>query len=639
MEHMMKLRSGERGQALLLVTLSLFAMCGLLGLAVDLGWSYFIQKSAQNAADSAALSAAYQALCTSPTSCGSAPGETVPITCGNVTCQQSAPCASGTSNNLSYGCSFGQQNGFMPTGDGGRQNVMIAADLGPVIRYQDKTIVPICAPSSGVLVGCIEYRVTVRAAEVIPQLFSAVLGNTTALPSARATAAVVQTLVNGSLITLDRENSLGPPGTPSPIAAPNGMVISGPLPSPVPLVNGGPIFVPSFVSTTGMGGTNTFSILPDGPQFLDPLRGYGQPPIPTTDPDGQCGKSLCTYAVINADFSGTGGIYQCLPGVPVCQISLSAPPFGKGGAPLPSGNYFPASLTATNCNGNTCFPAFGGGQLTISHNTVAFNDPATSFGYYFFYGGLNVAGGKTFMGPGEYVFVGAGPPVGTGDSLSTSGTAEIDGAGAIMIFTGASGAFTGTPFIAVGPADLYPNLLTQINSSANLVSMAEGGQLAFGPVSLSTGPAGNVSGIDPSSSALPLNLVPFGGIVMWQDQANSAIDYTTPANTPAYLPGSGYVDIYNCGTQTMATPCRKNPPLPNSNSPGLNVQTSNTLGFTGTIYQPRGAWINVGTGILSGFLQVITGSVAGSGNPMTLTPLPANLANLRLRRRVVTLIE
>jgi Flp pilus assembly protein TadG len=65
MEHMMKLRSGERGQALLLVTLSLFAMCGLLGLAVDLGWSYFIQKSAQNAADSAALSAAYQALCTS----------------------------------------------------------------------------------------------------------------------------------------------------------------------------------------------------------------------------------------------------------------------------------------------------------------------------------------------------------------------------------------------------------------------------------------------------------------------------------------------------------------------------------------------------------------------------------------------
>src|ERR1035438_1316811 len=61
-KHMTKLRSARRGQALLLVTLSLFAMCGLLGLAVDLGWSYFVKKSAQNAADAAALAAAYQTL-------------------------------------------------------------------------------------------------------------------------------------------------------------------------------------------------------------------------------------------------------------------------------------------------------------------------------------------------------------------------------------------------------------------------------------------------------------------------------------------------------------------------------------------------------------------------------------------------
>ena len=42
--------------------MSLFAMCGLLGLAIDLGWSYFVKKSAQNAADAGALAAAYAAL-------------------------------------------------------------------------------------------------------------------------------------------------------------------------------------------------------------------------------------------------------------------------------------------------------------------------------------------------------------------------------------------------------------------------------------------------------------------------------------------------------------------------------------------------------------------------------------------------
>jgi hypothetical protein len=88
----------------------------------------------------------------------------------------------------------------------------------------------------------------------------------------------------------------------------------------------------------------------------------------------------------------------------------------------------------------------------------------------------------------------------------------------------------------------------------------------------------------------------------------------------------------------MANPCRKTT-LPNPNSPGLNVQTPNGLGFTGTIYQPRGAWINVGSGIFDGFLQVITGSVANSAGSINLKLLPPSLVNLRLRRRVVALIE
>ena len=120
---------------------------------------------------------------------------------------------------------------------------------------------------------------------------------------------------------------------------------------------------------------------------------------------------------------------------------------------------------------------------------------------------------------------------------------------------------------------------------------------------------------------------------MWQDQANSAIVYTTPANTPLTLPGSGYVDVFNCGSRTMANPCTKT--LQNPNSPAINVQTQFALGFNGTIYQPRGAWINVGPGTLAGPLQVITGSVAGNaGSAMNLQP-----PTVPLRRRIVALIE
>src|SRR5579863_7065008 len=106
---MMKLRGGRRGQALLLVTLSLFAMCGLLGLAVDLGWSYFVKKSAQNAADSAALATAYRALATA------SGGET----------------ATSFSGDATVAASYATQNLFT---QGGNQNVTVTSATGAVTR-------------------------------------------------------------------------------------------------------------------------------------------------------------------------------------------------------------------------------------------------------------------------------------------------------------------------------------------------------------------------------------------------------------------------------------------------------------------------------------------------------------------------
>ena len=51
----------QRGQAIVLVTLSLFAMAGMMGLAVDFGWMFFLKLSAQTAADTAALGAVEEA--------------------------------------------------------------------------------------------------------------------------------------------------------------------------------------------------------------------------------------------------------------------------------------------------------------------------------------------------------------------------------------------------------------------------------------------------------------------------------------------------------------------------------------------------------------------------------------------------
>ena len=94
------------GQALVMVTLALIAMCGMMGLAVDLGWSFFVQKQAQVAADSAAL-AAVQALYSNLNG-------TVPtLSCGGlVTCSPTpTDCASiGSTGNLASGCAYATAN-------------------------------------------------------------------------------------------------------------------------------------------------------------------------------------------------------------------------------------------------------------------------------------------------------------------------------------------------------------------------------------------------------------------------------------------------------------------------------------------------------------------------------------------------
>ena len=50
-------RRKNKGSVLIMVTVALVGMFAIMGLAVDLGWAYFVKKSAQSAADAAAGSA------------------------------------------------------------------------------------------------------------------------------------------------------------------------------------------------------------------------------------------------------------------------------------------------------------------------------------------------------------------------------------------------------------------------------------------------------------------------------------------------------------------------------------------------------------------------------------------------------
>src|ERR1700723_1166358 len=120
-------RNGESGQVVVMTSLSLVALLGIIGLAVDIGWMHFQVEAAQTAADAAASAAAEAAV----TSSGGS------ITCGlnNVICQAVTACPnpipSSPVKNTDIGCAYAKSNGFAIT-SGGRQNVTVASGTGTV---------------------------------------------------------------------------------------------------------------------------------------------------------------------------------------------------------------------------------------------------------------------------------------------------------------------------------------------------------------------------------------------------------------------------------------------------------------------------------------------------------------------------
>ena len=156
---MNRTRKRQCGQTAVLYTLMLTTMFGLMGLVTDVGWAFYRKQSAQAAAQAAALATVKAAMAAGGV-CGT----------NNVVCQAETACPAnivvGTGmTNIEKGCVYAQQNGYTTAG---KQKVTLQSGTGTV---------------NGVTVT---YWAIAKASEQLPQMFSAVLGNTTANLTARS---------------------------------------------------------------------------------------------------------------------------------------------------------------------------------------------------------------------------------------------------------------------------------------------------------------------------------------------------------------------------------------------------------------------------------------------------------------------
>lgn len=571
-------RRGTRGQALIMITFSLVAMFGVMGLAIDMGWGYFIKKSAQKAADASALAAVGQAL--------TLVGQTGAFTCGTQsTCQALASCAptpsSPPATNIDTACLYAKQNGFSVGGTSRRQNVMVEAG----------TTNPI-PTAPGIQV---DYWVTVRATEVIPQLFSAVLNFPFAQSSARATAAVADIPLTGSVYLLNRENDGGPNGTGvdaslgggGSLTASGGIYLSSSANGSVGNqyageTNGSASVTGAYVGIRGNGTVdhpNNWLPTPsntvrDPNGFKDPMRGKGQPPAPAA-------LEVPDRPVPGGTISGSNGCVTLQPGT-----------------------YY----ATTTSNGQT---VASGRPLTFS-GCVNFSDGGAGFGNYVFFGGLKFSGGTTTFAPGRYMVAGATQ----GNSLLSAGNGNVitdqtplsggqsvlnSDAGEIFVFTDAN-------YSGLWVPPLVKAIQGQLNYSAVDIQM---GNTANSYI--------NLHGLNVSDSAVPDELKAFGPTVWWQDQGNSRVKYLADGN----------IDI-SCGS--LDDPCKNSGNI----SPDIHLQAHANTWLNGLFYQPRGASINFqGQGGLTSPLTIITGSISLQGSPTVLQPY----TGVPLARRMAVLVE
>jgi len=219
--------NSQRGQALILITLSAILLFAVVGLAVDIGWAHFRQDAAQAAADAAALAGAQfaQAVSSSPV-CGTS----------GVVCQAATACStnitSPATTTVQAACLYASANGFKATGS---QNVTIAAN----------TTTPFAS-------AAVKYWITASVTETETELFSSVLGNSALKAGATATAALIPA-AGGCVYVMQPSGSSVTNSGNALISSGCGIYINSSGPSPVTMSGS------SLIQTTGGAKTNIVS--------------------------------------------------------------------------------------------------------------------------------------------------------------------------------------------------------------------------------------------------------------------------------------------------------------------------------------------------------------------------------------------
>ena len=665
----------RRGQALLMVTVCLIAMCGVLGLAVDLGYSFFVRHTARSAADAAALAAVRKAISTA--------GVNGPYTCATngITCSPvplTCPASPSGSTNLVVGCQYAVANGFYEGGGGGAQSVSLTSDVSSPFNTATGPI-------------AVNYWVRADVQQRVPQLFSAVLGNPTTIVRATATAAIVQVNIPESLVLLNRQYDKttmtlggGENDDDEGGSAQYGLnlwVDASDAGSVKALQTRGGIRLSSECGDTTLRGSElcSFGNGSGGGRGGEEDGGGGGPWLSAGVINGngnvqssetrirlngtvetRNGTGRWTPPPTNGTSNGFGDpmdgkTQPMLPNLSNKSLPLIAVPGGIINSSICSqvcapGRYF--ATRSRNC-GNSVIQQATGDPLQISGN-IQFKDQS-GFGSYVFYGGVRSGSGngnRATFGPGVYVFAGVkqqngesprpGNLIDTTSNLGlldeTLGTGPNTNAGELFILT--NGTYSGninppTGEPGVGPAGSCMPIEWPLNLEQ---------QLSFGPTNLGSrggeGEGGSISlhGLNPV--LVGADLKPYAPTLIWQDRNNSVIKQ---------LDNLGHVDT-SCGS--LNQPCHNISPIDIWKNPSSTVlrlrRSSSGTNLYGTIYQPRGAWTEIGGrsgdsddddegggGIIAGALQIISGAVHVRSNARLDLTAPQNLITIN----IATLIE
>ena len=642
-------RKASGGQALVLVTLGLFAMAGMMGLGVDMGWSFFVQKQAQAAADGAALGAVQEAW----TRLSGAAGGVSGFTCAGgsqgtaidkVDCKTSAILCSAvvSTSNLNNGCKYAVKNGFDWTV--GRTNVRIQSNA---IVVGDATTLPVAPDGSSLGLHDVSYWVTVRTVRVIPQMFTAIGGSQQGTVAAIATAGLAAVTKPGSFFGMNRHgdclydsggafncgvdvqedgkgNGIGScPGGNSPnLCAPAGIILASSCAAAsgnncsqnygAESAGGAWGSSLNMMSTGNVSGnwtpsTPTYST--SASLFQDVYHGTPQPPIMT---DGSTiGTCRIPHAGAATSVSISGNIG------PYLYYGYNTTTLSADGVPI-------------KISGTATFSASASCPVGATQTGGPGNQTNSQFPTYMFYGGLQ-NNGTMNLGPGQYVVAGVKSSI-TTLVYSGSGTVRPDPAQPAAVSTG-------TMFISTDSS--YPGLNIPFSP------------LSQGSVELKNADItmyGVTSGADPSgTSHLPDALNAYSGIMWWQDRRNSTVGYNKPSGSAGCVNGgdctgdngdviycAGVGDCGHASDANLTTMETANHVDLNDSSPRMYMEPGNAnLNLNGVIYQPRGAWMqfhhgNTGLGCGPGNnapcpLQVVTGSlIMDNGDTSLILSGPTN---------------